>query len=235
MDPLAEPSCILEVRFEEPPHRVVVTAKQCHDRLRPVGHLPDEGRVERDTQPGRFLPFIGTLFLFIATSNLLAVVPGFRPPTGSLSTTTALAMCVFVAVPLYGVAERGLGAYLKNYVRPTVFMLPFNIMPELSRTLAPGPVYETVRFCAVFGLLLLPSLLMGATFPALCTVVIRSAGGVDRHLGLVYGINTIGAAAGAAAVVAAATAVVVASSGRFVVRPLPLPDGSANRLFSVCT
>ncbi len=63
-------------------------------------------------------------------------MPGYHPPTGSLSTTTALAVCVFVAVPLYGIAERGLLGYLKNYVQPTPFMLPFNIIGELSRTLA---------------------------------------------------------------------------------------------------
>src|SRR5690606_25891360 len=49
--------------------------------------------------PERYLRFIGTLFLFIAVSNTLAIVPGFRPPTGSLSTTTALAVCVFAASP----------------------------------------------------------------------------------------------------------------------------------------
>lgn len=86
--------------------------------------------------PRQYLPFIGTLFLFIATSNILAVVPGFRPPTGSLSTTTALAICVLLAVPLYGIAERGIGSYLRKYIRPTVFMLPFNVIGELSRTVA---------------------------------------------------------------------------------------------------
>jgi len=86
--------------------------------------------------PRQYLPFIGTLFLFIATSNILAVVPGFLPPTGSLSTTTALAICVLLAVPLYGIAERGVGAYLRKYVQPTVFMLPFNIIGEVSRTVA---------------------------------------------------------------------------------------------------
>lgn len=86
--------------------------------------------------PRQYLPFIGTLFLFIATCNILAVVPGFRPPTGSLSTTTALAICVLIAVPLYGIAERGVGGYLRKYIKPTVFMLPFNIIGELSRTLA---------------------------------------------------------------------------------------------------
>lgn len=50
-------------------------------------------------EPGPYLEFVGTLFLFVAVSNLLAVVPGFQPPTGSLSTTAALSLCVFVAVP----------------------------------------------------------------------------------------------------------------------------------------
>ncbi|MGD8809408.1 MAG: F0F1 ATP synthase subunit A [Gammaproteobacteria bacterium] len=103
---------------------VLVTGMR--DQIRDVSH----------EDPRQFLPFIGTLFLFIATSNILAIVPGFQPPTGSLSTTTALAICVLLAVPLYGIAERGIGAYLRKYIQPTLFMLPFNIIGELSRTLA---------------------------------------------------------------------------------------------------
>jgi F-type H+-transporting ATPase subunit a len=83
-----------------------------------------------------FLPFIGTLFLFILLPNVLSVVPGYRAPTGSLSTTAALAICVFVAVPIWGIRRRGLIGYLKLYIQPTPFMLPFNLMGELSRTLA---------------------------------------------------------------------------------------------------
>lgn len=86
-------------------------------------------------EPGPYLAFVGTLFLFIALANLLAVVPGYQPPTGSLSTTTALALCVFVAVPLYGIAQQGILAYLRAYLRPTPLMLPFNIISELSRTM----------------------------------------------------------------------------------------------------
>jgi F-type H+-transporting ATPase subunit a len=85
--------------------------------------------------PGEYLPFVGTLFLFIGVCNLLSIVPGFEPPTGSLSTTAGLAACVFVAVPLYGIGHKGL-SYFEQYIRPSVFMLPFNIMGELSRTLA---------------------------------------------------------------------------------------------------
>jgi F-type H+-transporting ATPase subunit a len=87
-------------------------------------------------QPRKYLSFLGTLFLFIATASLCTVIPGYEPPTGSLSTTAALALCVFVAVPLFGIAEQGLGDYFKSYLRPTFIMLPFNIISELSRTLA---------------------------------------------------------------------------------------------------
>ncbi len=86
--------------------------------------------------PQRYLAFIGTLFLFIATANLLTVLPFYEPPTGSLSTTTALAICVLVAVPLFGIDRRGWRRYLRSYSEPTVIMLPFNLISELSRTLA---------------------------------------------------------------------------------------------------
>ena len=86
--------------------------------------------------PGRYLPFIGTLFLFIAAANLLSVVPGYQPPTGSLSTTVALALCVLIAVPLFSIGERGLVAYLRTYIQPTPLMLPFNLVAEVSRTIA---------------------------------------------------------------------------------------------------
>jgi len=89
-----------------------------------------------EMDPDRFLPFSGTLFLFISIANLLDIVPVYRTPTSSLSTTAALAICVFFAVPIYGVAKLGIADYLKHYIRPTILMLPFNIIGELSRTLA---------------------------------------------------------------------------------------------------
>ncbi|TLN14647.1 F0F1 ATP synthase subunit A [bacterium] len=93
-------------------------------------------RATSGQDPGRFLPFIGSLFLFIATANCLEIIPGFEPPTGSLSTTTALALCVFIAVPVYGITQKGVLGYLKHYVKPSVFMMPFEVIGEFSRTLA---------------------------------------------------------------------------------------------------
>ena len=87
-------------------------------------------------QPEKYIGFLGTLFLFIAIAALATIIPGYESPTGSLSTTAALAICVFVAVPVFGIAEQGLRGYLDSYLKPTVIMLPFNIISELSRTLA---------------------------------------------------------------------------------------------------
>ncbi len=83
-----------------------------------------------------YLPFVGTLFIFIAVSNLLTILPGYQPPTGSLSTTAALAICVFLAVPIYGIQQRGLKGYLKRYLEPNPMMLPFNLIGDLSRTIS---------------------------------------------------------------------------------------------------
>jgi F-type H+-transporting ATPase subunit a len=86
--------------------------------------------------PRKYVGFLGTLFLFVATASLATIIPGYEPPTGSLSTTAALALSVFVAVPFFGIKDQGMGGYLKSYAEPTVIMLPFNVISELSRTLA---------------------------------------------------------------------------------------------------
>jgi F-type H+-transporting ATPase subunit a len=88
------------------------------------------------TKPRKYLPFLGTLFLFLASAALCTIIPGYEPPTASLSTTAALALCVLVAVPLFGIMEQGIGGYLESYLQPTIIMLPFNIISECSRTLA---------------------------------------------------------------------------------------------------
>ena len=83
-----------------------------------------------------YLPFVGTLFLFIAVSNVLDIVPGWHPPTGSLSTTAALAISVGVAVPVFGILRQGINGYLRHYLRPSWIILPFHLMSETTRNLA---------------------------------------------------------------------------------------------------
>lgn len=86
--------------------------------------------------PEKYIGFIGTVFLFIATANLCTILPWYEAPTGSLSTTAALAICVFISVPVFGIAGSGLKGYLRSYLQPSFIMLPFNIISEFSRTLA---------------------------------------------------------------------------------------------------
>lgn len=122
------------------------TVQLVREQLRGVG----------SDEPDRLLPLIATLLLFVATANTLAVIPGYRAPTGSLSTTTALALIVFVAVPVYGIRRQGLVGYLRQYARPTLLMLPFNIIGELSRTLALAVrLFGNVMSSALIGAVLL--------------------------------------------------------------------------------
>ncbi len=86
--------------------------------------------------PQKYIGFLGTLFLFVAAASLCTVIPGYEPPTGSLSTTAALALCVLIAVPMFGIEDQGVAGYLKSYIEPTIIMLPFNLISEVSRTLA---------------------------------------------------------------------------------------------------
>ncbi|MBD3384752.1 F0F1 ATP synthase subunit A [candidate division KSB1 bacterium] len=101
-----------------------------------ISYIQEQIRDITDQKSDPYLPFIGSLFIFVSVSNFLSFVPGYHPPTGSLYTTSALAICVFFAVPVYGIQKLGLSEYLRNYIKPSVIMLPFNIISEISRTLA---------------------------------------------------------------------------------------------------
>lgn len=117
-----------------------------------------ESQIEEVTglRERHLLYYAGTLFLFVAVSNLLLVVPGFTPPTASLSTTTALALSVLIAVPLFGITSRGLGGYLGTYLEPSPIMLPFNIISEVSRGISLAiRLYGNIMSGAVIAAILL--------------------------------------------------------------------------------
>lgn len=78
----------------------------------------------------------GSLFLFIASCNIAGQLPGVHPATGSLATTAALAVVVFLSVPIAGIRTNGLWTYIKHYFRPNPLLMPWHIISELSRTLA---------------------------------------------------------------------------------------------------
>lgn len=121
--------------------------------------------------PGKYLPFIGTLFIFILVANVFSIIPGFRSPTGSLNTSIALSICVFLAVPVYGIADQGIGGYLKEYIKPTFIMLPFNIISEISRTLSLAiRLYGNVMSSSIIVVILL------GVIPLFFPVIIQALG-----------------------------------------------------------
>lgn len=132
-------------------------------------------------KPEKYIGFIGTLFLFILVSNLLIIIPWYSPPTGSLSTTGALAISVLLAVPFFGISESGVKAYLKTYLSPSFIMLPFNIIGELSRTIA-----LTIRLFGniMSGGLIVAVLLSVAPFifPVIMTVLGLLTGTVQAYI-----------------------------------------------------
>ena len=159
-----------------------------------------EGQIAEITRrpSSRFIPFVGTLFLFIAVSNLLLVVPGFEPPTASLSTTTALALSVLIAIPAFGIASRGVGGYLRTYVEPTVLMLPFNIISEFTRGLALAiRLYGNIMSGAVIA-----AILLGVApffFPVVMDMLGLLTGLIQAYIFAVLAMVYIAAATGPAA------------------------------------
>lgn len=79
---------------------------------------------------------ITTMILYIAVANLLGLIPVLQAPTRSLNTTIALSLVSFFAVQYFGVRERGAKKYARSFAEPIAFMLPLNILGQLSRTLA---------------------------------------------------------------------------------------------------
>lgn len=117
-----------------------------------------QSQIEEVTRSGarHVLYFSGSLFLFIATSNVLTVIPGFAPPTSSLSTTVALTLSVLVAIPLFGIVNGGVRQYLHTFIEPSLIMLPFNIIGEFSRGISLAiRLYGNVMSGAVIAAILL--------------------------------------------------------------------------------
>ena len=87
----------------------------------------------------RYLPVIGTFAFYIFFSNVLALFPGFAPPTATLKTNVALALTVFVLTHVYGVREHGL-AYFKHFLGPSIplipLMLPIEIISHVARPIS---------------------------------------------------------------------------------------------------
>jgi F-type H+-transporting ATPase subunit a len=127
----------------------------------------------------RFLPLLGSLFLFILISNYSGILPGaghtpgLKAPTSNWSVTLGLALVVIVSVQIFGVRERGL-SYFKHFFQPIPVMFPLNIIEQITRPVSLslrlfGNVYgEEMVVAGLFALvplfLPLPMMFLGLLF-----------------------------------------------------------------------
>lgn len=79
----------------------------------------------------RYLPVIGTLGLFILTSNLIGLIPGFSSPTSNLNVTVACALTIFVYYHFSGIREQGILHYLKHFLGPIPLLAPIVVPIEI--------------------------------------------------------------------------------------------------------
>ena len=96
----------------------------------------EEFMVDITGEEGRwFFPIIATIFIYIATCNLLGLVPGFYPPTASINTTVSCAIPVFLFTHFIGIKYHGL-KYVKHFLGPVWWLIPIILPIELIGHLA---------------------------------------------------------------------------------------------------
>ncbi len=145
--------------------------------------------------PKRYFPFISTLFIFIFISNILSVVPGFSPPTGSLNTTIALSLCVFLAVPAFGISSQGVAGYFRKFTRPSILMLPFNIIGEFTRIISLAVrLYGNVLSTTIIAAILLG--VIPLVFPIIIQLLGLLTGVIQAYIFSILAIVYIAAAVG---------------------------------------
>ncbi len=88
-----------------------------------------------DINVSKYLTILGTLAIFLVLANIFSIFPLMVSPTANINTTTALAIVVFFAVHFYGIRDKGLWQYLKDFANP-IFILPLEIVSQFSRTLS---------------------------------------------------------------------------------------------------
>jgi F-type H+-transporting ATPase subunit a len=98
-----------------------------------------------------YVPYLGSLFLFIFTMNMLGVIPAFRSPTMTLSTTAALGITTFVMVQQYAIRGVGLVAYVKHFMGEVLWLAPLMVVVEVIGELA-KPLSLSLRLYGnIFG------------------------------------------------------------------------------------
>lgn len=88
-----------------------------------------------EPNPEKYIPVLGTMAIFVLMANILGNIPLLVSPTSNISTTIALALIIFFAVHFYGIKEKGLFGYIKDFANPIV-LFPLEIIGHVSRTVS---------------------------------------------------------------------------------------------------
>lgn len=143
-----------------------------------------EGQIKEITTRGVdvVFPFMATLFLYISISNLISLIPFMESPTGSYSTTVALGLSVFIFSMIYGFKEKGF-EYLRKFIEPVAFLLPLNIVSELSKVLSLTiRLYGNIMSSGVIITILSQIIFLSVGFPVLINLLGTITGVIQAYI-----------------------------------------------------
>lgn len=127
-------------------------------------------------------PFISTLFLFIILTNLISLLPFSSSPTGSLSTTVALAITTFIFAILIGIKEKGL-CFFKKYFEPIFIMAPINIVGDIAKVVSMSiRLYGNITSTSVVIAIMLEITFLSVGFPVLINILSMISGIIQAYI-----------------------------------------------------
>ena len=127
-------------------------------------------------------PFISTLFLFIILTNLISLLPFSSSPTGSLSTTVALAITTFIFAILIGIKEKGL-CFFKKYFEPIFTMAPINIVGDIAKVVSMSiRLYGNITSTSVVITIILEITFLSVGFPVLINILSMISGIIQAYI-----------------------------------------------------
>lgn len=127
-------------------------------------------------------PFISTLFLFIILANLISLLPFSSSPTGSLSTTVALAITTFIFTILIGIKEKGL-CFFKKYFEPIFIMAPINIVGDIAKVVSMSiRLYGNITSTSVVIAIMLEITFLSVGFPVLINILSMISGIIQAYI-----------------------------------------------------
>jgi len=112
------------------------------------GFISDNAHQAGIHHPGPFVPYFGTIFLFILSMNLIGIIPAFESPTMSPSVPAGLAICTFIYYNFFGIKAHGVGGHLAHFAGPVRFgsivanlfimllMVPIELISHMARPLS---------------------------------------------------------------------------------------------------